>query len=72
MKVPEGKKEAMWQLLSITFILLRGTKDKVKHHAQKMLGEYLLLMEEWSEYQVCQRGPIAISKLQEYHTIIME
>jgi hypothetical protein len=37
--VPEGKKEAMWQLLSKIFILLRGTKDKVKHNARKMLGE---------------------------------
>jgi hypothetical protein len=35
----EGKKEAMWQLLSKTFILLRGPKDKVKHYAIKMLGE---------------------------------
>ena len=31
--VPEGRKEAMWQLLSQTFILLRGTQDKVKHYA---------------------------------------
>jgi hypothetical protein len=37
--VPEGKKEAMWQLLSKTFILPRGTKDKVKHYASKMVGE---------------------------------
>jgi hypothetical protein len=37
--VPEGKKEARWQLLSKTFIFPRGTKDKVKHYARKMLGE---------------------------------
>jgi hypothetical protein len=34
-----GKKEAMWQLLSRTFVLLRGTREKVKHYAMKMLGE---------------------------------
>jgi hypothetical protein len=38
-QVLEGKKEVMWQLLSRAFILPRGTKDKVKHYAQKMLGE---------------------------------
>jgi hypothetical protein len=32
--VSEGKKEAMWQLLRKTFILPRGTKDKVKHYAR--------------------------------------
>ena len=37
--VPEGRKEAMWQLLSRTFILPRGTQDRVKHYAKKMLGE---------------------------------
>jgi len=37
--VPEGTKEAMWQLLSRTFILPRGTQDKVKHYAKNMLGE---------------------------------
>ena len=37
--VPEGTKEAMWQLLSRTFISPRGTQDKVKHYAKKMLGE---------------------------------
>jgi hypothetical protein len=37
--VPEAKKKAIWQLLSQTFILPRGTKDKVKHYARKMLGE---------------------------------
>ena len=37
--VPEGRKEVMWQLLSRTFILPRGTQDKVKHYAKKMLGE---------------------------------
>ena len=37
--VPEGKKETMWQLLSRTFIFPRGTRDKVKHYARKMLGE---------------------------------
>jgi len=40
-RVPKGKKEAMWQLLSRTFILPRGTKDHIKHNAQKMLGETL-------------------------------
>jgi hypothetical protein len=29
----------MWQLLSKTFILPRGTKDKVKNCARNMLGE---------------------------------
>jgi hypothetical protein len=38
-QVPEGEKEVMWQLLSKTFILPRGTKDEVKHYAWKMLGE---------------------------------
>jgi len=37
--VAEGRKEAMWQLLSRTFFLPRGTQDKVKHYAKKMLGE---------------------------------
>jgi hypothetical protein len=37
--VPEGRKEAMWQLLSRTFILPRGTREQVKHYALKMLGE---------------------------------
>ena len=37
--VPEGRKEAMWQLLSITFILPRETKEQVGHYAPKMLGE---------------------------------
>jgi hypothetical protein len=36
---PEGRKEAMWQLLSRTFILPRGTREQVKHYAMKMLGE---------------------------------
>ena len=29
----------MWQLLSRTFVFPRGTRDKVKHYARKMLGE---------------------------------
>ena len=29
----------MWQLLSRTFVFPRGTSDKVKHYARKMLGE---------------------------------
>ena len=37
--VPEGTKEAMWQLLSRTFILPRGTREQVRHYALKMLGE---------------------------------
>ena len=37
--VPDGRNEAMWPLLSRTFILPRGTQDKVKHYAKKMLGE---------------------------------
>ena len=37
--VPKGRKEAMWQLLSRTFILPRGTQDNVKNYAKKMLGE---------------------------------
>ena len=37
--VPEGRKETMWQLLSRTFILPRGTRDKVKHYTRKMLSE---------------------------------
>ena len=37
--VPEGRKEAMWQLLSRTFILPRGTREQVRHYALKMLGE---------------------------------
>ena len=37
--VPAGKKEAMWQLLSGTFVLPRGTTEKVKYYATKMLGE---------------------------------
>ena len=37
--VPEGRKEAMWQMLRQTFILPRGTQDRVSHYARKMLGE---------------------------------
>ena len=37
--VPEGRKEAMWQLLSRTFILPRGTREQVRRYALKMLGE---------------------------------
>ena len=37
--VPEGRKEAMWQMLRQTFILPRGTQDRVRHYARKMLGE---------------------------------
>ena len=37
--VPEGRKEAMWQLLSRTFILPRGTREQVKCYALKMLVE---------------------------------
>jgi hypothetical protein len=37
--VPEGRKEAMWQLLSRTFILPKGTREQVKRYALKMLGE---------------------------------
>jgi len=37
--VPVGKKEAMWQLLSGTFVLSRRTTEKVKYYATKMLGE---------------------------------
>ena len=29
----------MWQLLSRTFVFPRGTRDKVKHYARKMLDE---------------------------------
>ena len=31
--------EAMWQLLSRTFILPRGTREQVRRYALKMLGE---------------------------------
>ena len=37
--VPEGRKEAMWQLLRRTFIVPRGTREQVKHYALKMLAE---------------------------------
>ena len=37
--VPEGRKEAMWQLLSRTYILPRGTREQVRRYALKMLGE---------------------------------
>ena len=37
--VPEGRKEAMWQLLSRTFILPRGTREQIRRYALKMLGE---------------------------------
>jgi len=37
--VPEGRKEAMWQLLSRTFILSRATREQVRRYALKMLGE---------------------------------
>ena len=37
--VPEGRKEAMWQMLRQTLILPRGTQDRVRHYARKMLGE---------------------------------
>jgi hypothetical protein len=34
-----GEKETMWQLLRRTFVFPRGTRDKVKHYARKILGE---------------------------------
>ena len=37
--VSEGRKEAMWQLLSRNFILPRGTREQVRRYALKMLGE---------------------------------
>ena len=37
--VAEDRKEAMWQMLRQTFILPRGTQDRVSHYARKMLGE---------------------------------
>jgi hypothetical protein len=37
--VSMGKKEAMWALLRKTFIFPRGTQEKVKYYAKKMLGE---------------------------------
>jgi hypothetical protein len=40
--VPEGRKEAMWQLLNRTFILPRGSREQVKHYALNMLGETYL------------------------------
>ena len=36
--VPKERKEAMWQMLRQTFISPRGTQDRVKHYARKMLG----------------------------------
>jgi hypothetical protein len=37
--IPKGKKEAMWALLCKIFIFPRGTQERVKHYAKKMLGE---------------------------------
>ena len=37
--VPQGNKGAMWGLLSTTFVLPKGTTDKIKYYAMKMLGE---------------------------------
>ena len=44
--VPEGRKEAMWQMLRQTFILPRGTQDRVRHYTRKMLGESFSPVEE--------------------------
>ena len=37
--VPRGNKDAIWGLLSTTFVLPKGTTDKIKYYAMKMLGE---------------------------------
>jgi hypothetical protein len=54
--VPEGKKEAMWQLLSKTFILPRETKDQVKHYARKILGESFRLWKSDLNTKYVQKG----------------
>jgi len=37
--VPRGNKDVMWGLLSTTFVLPKGTTDKIKYYAMNMLGE---------------------------------
>ena len=54
--VPAGKKEAMWQLLSTTFALPRGTTNKVKYYATKMLGESFRLGKSQLNTQYVQKG----------------
>ena len=54
--VPEGRKEAMWQLLSRTFILPRGTREQVRCYALKMLGETFHRWKSELNTQCIQRG----------------
>jgi hypothetical protein len=54
--VPTGKKEAIWQLLSSTFVLPRGTTEKVKHYAMKMLGESFCRWKSQLNTQYVQKG----------------
>jgi len=56
MMVPKGGKEVMWQLLSRTFILPRGTNDQLKHYARKMLGESFHWWKSQLNTQYVQKG----------------
>ena len=48
--------EAMWQLLSRTFILPRGTREQVRRYALKMLGETFRWWKSELNTQYVQKG----------------
>ena len=54
--VPRGNKDAMWGLLSTTFILPKGSTDKVKYYAMKMLGESFRRWKSQLNTQYVQKG----------------
>ena len=60
--VPVGKKEAMWQLLSGTFFLPRGTTEKVKYYATKMLGEAFRRWKSHLNTEYVQKGRTPFSE----------
>ena len=61
--VPTGKKEAMWQLLSTTFVLPGGTTNKVKYYATKMLGESFRLWKSQLNTKYVQKGQTPFADL---------
>ena len=60
--VHAGKKEAMWQLLSGTFILRRGTTEKVKYYVTKMLDEAFCRWKSHLNTEYVQKGRTPFSE----------
>ena len=60
--IPVGKKEAMWQLLSGTFVLSRRTTEKVKYYAMKMLGEAFRWWKSHLNTEYIQKGRTPFSE----------